>query len=64
MAAPSAATVNGLATAHNGWDIAMIYWMVPHDAVGSQMAELAPGQAASQQVKDLAAAMDDAIGPR
>lgn len=56
--ATGAPTVNGLVTAHNGWDIELIYWMTPHDAVASQMAALAPAQASSQQVKNLAAAID------
>lgn len=64
MATDVPPTVNGVATAHNGWDIALIYWMVPHDAVASQMAALAPAQAAGQPVKDIAATIDDATGAK
>lgn len=64
MATDVPPTVNGVSTGHNGWDIALIYWMVPHDAVASQMAALAPAQAQSQAVKDVAAAIDDATGAK
>lgn len=50
--------VNGIDTSHNGWDIAYINWMVPHDAVDSQFAELAPTRAGTSQVKELAATID------
>lgn len=53
-----ASTVNGVATAHNGWDIAFINWLVPHDALSSQMAELAPTQGSSASVRDLAVRID------
>lgn len=61
--APGAAAVNGIETAHNGWDIAFINWLTPHDAVASQMAQLAPTRASSPQVKEIAAAIDAAQGP-
>lgn len=60
----SGPTVNGIATAHDGWDIAFINWTVPHDAVASQMAVLAAAQAGSQQLKDLATKIDAVQGPR
>lgn len=56
--------VGGISTAHNGWDNALISWLTPHDAVASQMAELAPAQAASQQVKDIAATIDAATASK
>lgn len=53
-------TVNGIATAHNGWDIAFINWLTPHDAVSSQMAELAPTQSPTTTVRTLAGKIDTA----
>jgi uncharacterized protein (DUF305 family) len=50
--------VGGVATAHDGWDIAFINYMAPHDAVAGQMAALAHAQAASVAVKVIAAAID------
>ena len=56
--------VNGISTEYNGWDTYMISWITPHDAVASQMAALAEGQAASQQVKDIAASIDEDTSTR
>lgn len=60
----AAEVVNGIPTVHNGWDNYLVSWLAPHDAVASQMAELAPAQAQSQQVKDIAAAIDAQTAPR
>jgi uncharacterized protein (DUF305 family) len=62
--ATRADVVNGISTDYNGWDTAFISWITPHDAIASQMAALAPTQASSQQVKDIAAAIDDGTGAR
>jgi uncharacterized protein (DUF305 family) len=56
--------VDGVATAHDGWDIAFINYMAPHDAVAGQMAALAQSQAASPQVKALATQIDAEPGDR
>lgn len=50
--------VGGVATAHDGWDIAFINYFASHDAVAGQMAALAQGQAASPAVKDIATVID------
>ena len=55
--------VDGISTTYNGWDTAFISWMVPHFAVASQLAELAPTRAASADVKKLAAAIDATLAP-
>lgn len=60
----AAEVVNGIETAHNGWDNTIVSWLAPHDAVASQMAEMAATQAGSQEVKDLAAEMDAQTAPR
>lgn len=56
--------VNGIDAVHNGWDIAFINYMAPHDDVASQMAALAVTRATSRRVQDLAAQIDQAQGPR
>ena len=55
--------VGGVSIAYNGWDTAFISWMVPHFAVASQLAELAPTRSASAKVKTLAAAIDGTLTP-
>jgi uncharacterized protein (DUF305 family) len=55
--------VGGIAVTYNGWDTAFISWMVPHFAVASQLAELAPTRAASAAVKALAAEVDAVMSP-
>jgi len=50
--------VDGVATEHDGWDIAFINYMAPHDAVAGQMAALAHAQAASPAVKAIATEID------
>jgi uncharacterized protein (DUF305 family) len=62
--APTADTVDGIDTAYNGWDTAFIGYMAPHDAVAGQMAALAATQAQSQQVKNVATAIDAEPGDR
>lgn len=56
--APTAEQVDGIDTAYNGWDTAFIGYMAPHDAVAGQMAALAATQAQSEQVKNVATAID------
>ncbi|MDV7136790.1 DUF305 domain-containing protein [Williamsia muralis] len=56
--------VNGISTTFNGWDTALISWITPHDAVGGQMAALAPTQAANEKVKDIANSIDIETGAR
>jgi uncharacterized protein (DUF305 family) len=56
--AQDAAVVDGVDTAHDGWDNAFIAYLAPHDAVASQMAEMALTQAVDPQVKDIARAID------
>lgn len=56
--------VGGIATAHDGWDIAFVNYMAPHDAVAGQMAALAQSQAASPQIKTLAGVIDAEPGDR
>ena len=51
-------TVGGVATAHDGWDIAFVNYFASHDAVAGQMAALARAQAASPAVKDIATVID------
>ena len=55
--------VAGIGTTYNGWDTAFISWMVPHFAVASQLAELAPTRAESAEVKTLASTVDAAMSP-
>lgn len=55
--------VGGVSVAYNGWDTAFISWMVPHFAVASQLAELAPSRARSAGVKTLASTVDAASSP-
>jgi uncharacterized protein (DUF305 family) len=62
--APTAEEVDGIDTAYNGWDTAFVEYMAPHDAVAGQMAALAATQAASQQVKNVATAIDEEPGDR
>lgn len=59
--APTA--VGGISTTYNGWDTAFISWMVPHFAVASQLAELAPTRASSAEVKKLASTIDATLAP-
>lgn len=47
--------VDGIDTAHDGWDNAFISYMAPHDAVAIQLADLAATKAANPQVKIIAA---------
>ena len=54
----SSSTVNGVATTHNGWDIAFINWLTPHDAVSGQMAALAATHSSTAAIKELAAVLD------
>lgn len=56
--------VGGIATAHDGWDIAFVNYMAPHDAVAGQMAALAQTRAASQEIKSLAGVIDAEPGNR
>lgn len=56
--------VNGVATVHNGWDLAFVNFMALHDAVAAEMGDLAPTRASSQRVKDMAAAISAPQGPR
>jgi uncharacterized protein (DUF305 family) len=51
-------TVGGVATAHDGWDIAFVNYFASHDAVAGQMAALAQAQSASPAVKDIATVID------
>jgi uncharacterized protein (DUF305 family) len=60
----AAEMVDGIETAHNGWDNTLVSWLAPHDAVASQMAEMAATQAGSPQVRDLAAELDAQTAPR
>ena len=62
--ASSGISANGIATVHNGWDIAFIGFQTPHDAIASEMATLALARAGSQRIKDLARKIDDEQGPR
>ena len=59
----SPAEVGGISTTYNGWDTAFISWMVPHFAVASQLAELAPTRSSSAAVKKLAATIDATLAP-
>lgn len=56
--------VDGIATSHDSFDVAFINYMVPHEAVAAQLADLAADRAGLQQVKDAASAMSLAQGPR
>jgi uncharacterized protein (DUF305 family) len=60
----AAEMVDGIETAHNGWDNTLVSWLAPHDAVASQMADMAATQAGSAQVRDLAAGLDAQTAPR
>lgn len=42
----------------NSWDFALITWLVPHDALASEMAILAPTNAQDSTIKNLAAKID------
>jgi uncharacterized protein (DUF305 family) len=58
------AQVDGIDTVHNGWDIVLLNWMAPHDAVASQMAALAADRSTNDAVKQLAVAIDQDGQPR
>ncbi len=55
--------VEGISITYNGWDTAFISWMVPHYAVASQLAELAPTRSGNAEVKALALKVDGALSP-
>ncbi len=59
----AAATINGIATAHNDADIAFIKDMTPHHQGAVGMAELAADRAANPKVVDLAARIVAAQAP-
>ena len=63
--APSsaAATVDGIATAHNDADVMFINDMTPHHSGAVMMAEMAVERATDPQVKALAGAIMQAQGP-
>lgn len=56
-------SVDGISAEHNDADIAFIKDMHPHHEGAIAMAELAPGKAASAEVKDLATRIAAAQGP-
>ncbi len=55
--------VGGVSTDYNGWDTAFISWMVPHFAVASQLAEMAPTRSDNTEVKAIAVINDDNLTP-
>lgn len=59
----AAATVNGIATAHNDADVTFINSMTPHHTGAVQMAEMAVERATNPQVKELAGTIVQAQGP-
>lgn len=59
----SVTAVDGISVSYNGWDTAFISWMVPHFAVASQLAELAPSRSGTAQVRTLAAKIDAVMSP-
>lgn len=64
VADPAGVTaIGGIAVTYNGWDTAFISWMVPHFAVASQLAELAPTRAGTAAVKVLATKVDAVMSP-
>lgn len=63
-AAQSPAAGGGAASAeHNEADIAFVQGMIPHHSQAVEMAQLAPARAASSQVKELAAQIEQAQAP-
>lgn len=61
----SAAPVSPAAAsaAHNAADIAFVQGMIPHHSQAVDMAKLAPAKAGNEQVKQLAARIEQAQGP-
>ena len=55
--------VDGISTVYNGWDTAFISWMVPHFAVASQLAEMAPSRSDNAEVKAIAVVNDGNLTP-
>ena len=55
--------VDGISIDYNGWDTAFISWMVPHFAVASQLAEMAPTRSDNNEVKAIAVVNDGNLTP-
>lgn len=62
-APPAASTSTATSAVHNAADVTFVQDMIPHHAQAVEMAELAPTQASSQQLKDLAAKIQAAQAP-